>query len=140
MHAHHLLVEWPHRGHADFRAAWQQQHGSPGIVADGRSVIGSRERMSLQRFLGIRSTLAAGHLLTRIILPRNGRRTAHARLSLRKAGDYPVAIVSLAVSSMLTGLISAFAPRATCEPARTSGTGSPAIDAVSAGAGAEGPA
>jgi len=43
-------------------------------------------------------------------------------------------------ASMLTGLISAFAPRATCEPARTSGTGSPAIDAVSAGAGAEGPA
>jgi len=62
------------------------------------SAPGSSERMPLQRFLGIRSTLAPGHLLTRIILPRNGRRTAHARLPLRKAGDYPVAIVSLAVS------------------------------------------
>ena len=62
------------------------------------SSAGSRERLSLQRFLSIRSTLAPGCLLTRIILARNGRRTAHARLSLRKAGDYPVAIVSLAVS------------------------------------------
>jgi len=59
---------------------------------------GSRERIPLQRFLSIRSTLAPGRLLTRIILARKGRRTAHARLSLRKAGDYPVAIISLAVS------------------------------------------
>ena len=59
---------------------------------------GNRERIPLQHFLGIRSTLTPGSLITRIILPRNGRRTAHARLSLRKAGDYPVAIISLAVS------------------------------------------
>jgi carbon-monoxide dehydrogenase medium subunit len=62
------------------------------------SSVGGSERIPLQRFLGIRSTLAPGSLLTRIILPRNGRKTAHARLSLRKAGDYPVAIISLAVS------------------------------------------
>jgi carbon-monoxide dehydrogenase medium subunit len=60
--------------------------------------VGGSERIPLQRFLCIRSTLAPGSLLTRIILPRNGRKTAHARLSLRKAGDYPVAIISLAVS------------------------------------------
>ena len=59
---------------------------------------GDSERMPLQRFLDIRSTLAPGQLLTRIIVPRSVRSTAHARLPLRKAGDYPVAIVSLAVN------------------------------------------
>ena len=66
---------------------------------------GNGDRMSLQRFLGIRSTLAPGHLLTRIILARHGRRTAHARLSLRKGGDYPVAIISLAVSCDAAGQV-----------------------------------
>ena len=59
---------------------------------------GDRERIGLERFLKIRSTLEPGRLLTRIILPRSGRKTAHARLPLRKSGDYPAAIVSLAVS------------------------------------------
>ena len=57
-----------------------------------------RERFTLQRFLDIRSALAPGWLLTKIILPRSDRRTAHARLPLRKAGDYPVAIISLAIN------------------------------------------
>lgn len=64
-----------------------------------------RERMSLEGFLGIRSTLAPGHLLTRIIVPRHGRSSAHARLPLRKAGDYPVAIVSLAISCDAAGRV-----------------------------------
>jgi carbon-monoxide dehydrogenase medium subunit len=59
---------------------------------------GGHERMGLQEFLKIRSTLEAGQLLSRIILPRGNRKTAHARLPLRRAGDYPVAIVSLAVT------------------------------------------
>ena len=59
---------------------------------------GDQERISLERFLKIRPTLEPGRLLTRIILPRSDRKTAHARLPLRKAGDYPAAIVSLAVS------------------------------------------
>lgn len=46
----------------------------------------------------MRSTLAPGRLLQRIIVPRRGRKTVHARLPLRQAGDYPTAIVSLAVS------------------------------------------
>jgi carbon-monoxide dehydrogenase medium subunit len=36
-------------------------------------------------------------LLTKIVVPRSGHKTAHSRLPLRKAGDYPVAIVSLSV-------------------------------------------
>jgi aerobic carbon-monoxide dehydrogenase medium subunit len=57
-----------------------------------------RERIGLERFLKLRPTLEPGRLLTRIILPRRGYKTAHARLPLRKSGDYPAAIVSLAVS------------------------------------------
>ncbi|MBR0784960.1 FAD binding domain-containing protein [Bradyrhizobium iriomotense] len=54
-----------------------------------------RERMSLEAFLTQRSTLAPGRLLTKIVVQRSRHKTAHARLPLRKAGDYPVAIVSL---------------------------------------------
>ncbi|HEX7922384.1 MAG TPA: FAD binding domain-containing protein [Bradyrhizobium sp.] len=57
-----------------------------------------RERIGLADFLAVRSTLAPGRLVTRIIVPRAERKTAHARLPLRRAGDYPVAIVSLSVS------------------------------------------
>jgi aerobic carbon-monoxide dehydrogenase medium subunit len=59
---------------------------------------GGRERTSLEQFLAMRSTLAPGRLLQRIIVPRRGRKTVHARLPLQQAGDYPTAIVSLAVS------------------------------------------
>ncbi|MDA9506978.1 FAD-binding molybdopterin dehydrogenase [Bradyrhizobium sp. CCBAU 11386] len=55
---------------------------------------GDRERMSLNDFLKARPTLAPGRLLTRIVVPRSRRTTAHARLPLRRSGDYPVAIVS----------------------------------------------
>jgi carbon-monoxide dehydrogenase medium subunit len=59
---------------------------------------GGRERIDLEQFLTARSTLAPGWLVHRIIVPRRGRKTTHARLPLRQAGDYPTAIVSLAVS------------------------------------------
>jgi aerobic carbon-monoxide dehydrogenase medium subunit len=59
---------------------------------------GGLERIGLERFLKIRPTLEPGWLLTRIMLPRSDRKTAHARLPLRMSGDYSAAIVSLAVS------------------------------------------
>jgi carbon-monoxide dehydrogenase medium subunit len=52
------------------------------------------KRMGLETFLATRTTLGPG-LITRIEVPRGSFRTAHARLPLRKAGDYPVAIVSV---------------------------------------------
>ena len=55
------------------------------------------ERMPIARFLAKRGSLAAA-LLTRIIIPRNPARSVHVRLPLRKAGDYPVAILSLAAA------------------------------------------
>lgn len=56
------------------------------------------ERISLAQFLGIRSTLSPGRMLHKIVVSRRDRKTAHIRLPLRKAGDYPAAIVSLAVT------------------------------------------
>lgn len=67
----------------------------------------SSERMSLVDFLKIRSTFTPGQLLTKIIVPRTERRTAHARLPLRKSGDYPVAIVSLSVNVDEAGRVQA---------------------------------
>lgn len=51
----------------------------------------------LPDFLAQRTGLLPGHILTKVVVARSGQRTAHARLPLRKAGDYPVAIVSLAL-------------------------------------------
>lgn len=59
---------------------------------------GGRERIDLEQFLAMRSTLAPGWLVHRIIVPRRGRKTVHTRLPLRQAGDYPTAIVSLAMN------------------------------------------
>jgi len=55
-------------------------------------------RMPLERFLAMRMEIEPGTLLRCVIVPRTPRRSAHIRLPLRKAGDYPVAIVSLAAT------------------------------------------
>jgi aerobic carbon-monoxide dehydrogenase medium subunit len=57
-----------------------------------------RERVPIGRFLDIRRTLEPGALVTCVAIKRKPLRTGHARLPLRKAGDYPVAIVSMAVA------------------------------------------
>lgn len=67
----------------------------------------SHERIGIAQFLKLRSELEPGQLLTRIVVPRKQQRTAHARLPLRKAGDYPVAIVSLAISFDATNRVEA---------------------------------
>lgn len=53
------------------------------------------QRMSLSDLLAARKSLDPGTLLTHIIVRRQRRLSAHVRLPLRKAGDYPVAIVSV---------------------------------------------
>ncbi len=55
------------------------------------------ETMPLERFLAMRATMNGG-LLTAVHVARGPFRSAHARLPLRKAGDYPVAIVSLSAT------------------------------------------
>ena len=72
-----------------------------------------------------RESRNAVYLLGEVMSPRN-------QLIVAAGGPRP--------ASMLTGLISAFASLATSKPACISGTASPAIDAVSIGAGAVSPA
>ncbi|MEW9807676.1 xanthine dehydrogenase family protein subunit M [Mesorhizobium sp. ZMM04-5] len=59
---------------------------------------GGTERVSLERFLLRRRAVEPGILVSRVVIPRRPLTTGHARLPLRKAGDYPVAIVSAAAS------------------------------------------
>ena len=63
------------------------------------------ERMSLEHFLASRVNLPPGRFVRQVIVPRNANRSAHLRLPLRKAGDYPVAIVSIAVTFAADGLV-----------------------------------
>lgn len=63
------------------------------------------ERLPLERFLARRPSLEAGRLLTSVRIPRSLGRSAHARLPLRKAGDYPTAIVSLSVEREAAGRV-----------------------------------
>ncbi len=62
------------------------------------SVDGKRE-LPIEEFLHARQTFHG--ILTKVSVPREDRRSAHARLPLKKAGDYPACIVSVsaAVSS-----------------------------------------
>lgn len=62
-------------------------------LADGPRVL------ALSEFLKARAALLKTALLTRVIVRRDAIASAHIRLPLRKAGDYPVAIVSVARSS-----------------------------------------
>ena len=66
---------------------------------------GGTERITLDGFMARRGDLPPGHLLVRAIVPRRVRQSAHLRLPLRKAGDYPVAIVSLAVERDAGGIV-----------------------------------
>jgi aerobic carbon-monoxide dehydrogenase medium subunit len=77
----------------------------------------SAERIPLGDFLKIRSSLAPGQLVRRIIVARAERRSVHVRLPLRKAGDYPVAIFSLAATLDAGGVVaSARAALGSVEP------------------------
>jgi carbon-monoxide dehydrogenase medium subunit len=53
-----------------------------------------QEWLALAEFLSRRAALPTAALLTRIRFARQPLCCAHARLPLRRAGDYPVAIVS----------------------------------------------
>jgi carbon-monoxide dehydrogenase medium subunit len=74
--------------------------------AELRSNAGGPERMSLSDFLAARKTFGPGTLLTHIIVRRQRRLSAHVRLPLRKAGDYPVAIVSASCVATEDGMFS----------------------------------
>lgn len=64
-----------------------------------------RQSISLEAFLNIRSTLPSACLLLCVRVPRLSLISAHARLPLRKAGDYPVAIVSVSTEMRPDGTV-----------------------------------
>jgi len=63
------------------------------------------ERITVERFLEIRSSMEPYCLLRRVVVTRAARRSVHVRLPLRKAGDYPVAIVSMAATLNSKGIV-----------------------------------
>ena len=68
---------------------------APALIAARAEVEIQDERGAARRpveaFLAERAALPPGWLMTRVFAPRAVRLSAHARLPLRKAGDYPVA-------------------------------------------------
>jgi carbon-monoxide dehydrogenase medium subunit len=66
---------------------------------------GGSERMLVERFLEARTTIEPSYLVRSVVIPRAARRSVHLRLPLRKAGDYAVAIVSLATRLNASGLV-----------------------------------
>jgi len=64
-------------------------------------------RLAIADFLMRRTSLGSASLVRRIIIPLRPMLSAHARLPLRKAGDYPVAIVSLSIETRRDGTIAA---------------------------------
>lgn len=77
---------------------------SAGAEVELCSPLGTR-RVSMEGFLGMRSAMDPGTLLHKVIIARSPTWSAHARLPLRKAGDYPVAIVSMSATLGLGGMI-----------------------------------
>ncbi|MBO0903345.1 FAD binding domain-containing protein [Jiella sonneratiae] len=65
-------------------------------IAEAAAPAGSR-RLPVEAFLADPAATGGGRIVTRIVLKRSGLRSVHVRLPLRKAGDYPVAIVSAAI-------------------------------------------
>lgn len=61
--------------------------------------------LPIATFLAGRATRPHTNLVTRILLPRSVRSSAHARVTLRKAGDYPVANISVAITLDVDGKI-----------------------------------
>lgn len=59
-------------------------------------VAGSRP-VPIENFLSHRTTLDGPWLVSGIVVPRNAHLSAHERLPMRRAGDYPCAIVSISV-------------------------------------------
>jgi carbon-monoxide dehydrogenase medium subunit len=56
------------------------------------------QTVALADYLELRTRRRAAEILTRIIIPMSDKCSAHARLTMRKAGDYPVVIVSVSAA------------------------------------------
>ena len=66
---------------------------------------GGSRSLTIEDFLGQRAAFQRPWLVTAITVPRGKRLTAHERLPMRRAGDYPSAIVSVSVDIDDAGLL-----------------------------------
>ncbi|CAM8663986.1 CoxM Aerobic-type carbon monoxide dehydrogenase, middle subunit CoxM/CutM homologs [Paracoccaceae bacterium] len=77
----------------------------PALMAADATVVSATgyglQSLPVAAFLAARDRSASAGLIVRVEIARSQRRAAHARLPMRKAGDYPCAIVS--VSAELSG-------------------------------------
>jgi carbon-monoxide dehydrogenase medium subunit len=90
-------------------AAFPAADLAPALLVLGADVVlarsGGEEQLSLERFLPLREQLDRGVVLARVVVPRAPLVSAHARLTLRAAGDYPVAVVSVALRLSGDGVV-----------------------------------
>ncbi|CAB3723844.1 FAD binding domain-containing protein [Paraburkholderia rhynchosiae] len=70
------------------------------------ATVNGSSRTSVEAFLQAKASLEPGAIVRRVSIPRRAHCSAHARLPLRKAGDYPVAIVSAALEAAPDGRVS----------------------------------
>lgn len=73
------------------------------LAADATVILASGTGMTalpMEAFLALRDGPAPCGLIVRVEIARSARRAAHARLPMRKAGDYPCAIVSVSVGTV----------------------------------------
>jgi aerobic carbon-monoxide dehydrogenase medium subunit len=76
---------------ADLLTALIALDGAVRTVGDGKV-----SNQSLVEFMAARSGVSTSRIIAAIDVPDDGYLSAHARLALRQAGEYPVAIVSVA--------------------------------------------
>jgi aerobic carbon-monoxide dehydrogenase medium subunit len=90
-------------------AAFAASDFAPALLSlDAEIEVRDQERLEtlpVAAFLERRERRKRPWLMTRIIVPRTSRLSAHERLPMRKAGDYPCAIASVSVGIDDTGRI-----------------------------------
>lgn len=91
------------------KAAFAAADFAPALLSlDARITIADRsgsQDLSMEEFLTGRAAFSRPWLVTGIVVPSRQRMTAHERLPMRRAGDYPCAIVSVSTEIDDAGLL-----------------------------------
>jgi carbon-monoxide dehydrogenase medium subunit len=90
-------------------AAFAASDFAPALLSlDARVEVADRigpYELAVEDFLASRSAFSRPWLITRIVVPTTVRLSAHERLPMRQAGDYPCAIASVSIAIDPAGLI-----------------------------------
>ena len=81
----------------------------PALIASDAKILfqscESKNQMSIEQYLKTRTKRQKDDILTSIQIPRGDFRSAHVRLLMRKAGEYPIANLSIRYSIDETGSV-----------------------------------